>query len=256
MNRFLKHPSDLSQKDLENYDWDLIELPVTLDVVAWHNWYDTIKNELEDYSFSLKNDRTLIGSDFSRELIYENILRSVWGDPKQWMLQWGIQREGVIPPTVGANPDYFLEMKEDFDPSRVNLKQYMFGAYEKFHIAFDDGSFKVCKLLEYAPNEGLKPHVDIVNGFMPRILIHIKNNDASVRFCDEAPALLTEEYHSEESEISVRVHKLQEGKVYLLNTAVTHYIKNDTDQTTALIQMDPSDSILDRLLSTKEIHIC
>lgn len=256
MSRFLKHPNGLVQKDLENYDWDLIELPVILDIAEWQAWYNTIKSNLNDYSFSLKNDRNLIGTDLSRDLVYENILRSVWGDPKQWMLQWGIQREGVIPPSVGANPDVFLEMKDNFDPSKVNLTQYMFGAYKKFHDTFDNDSFRICKLLEYDPGEGLKPHVDVVEGFMPRILIHIKNSDASVYFSDGPPSLLTDEYYSTETNFSKREYKLEEGKVYLLNTAVTHYIKNDTAQTTALIQMDPSDSILDRLLSTKEFNIC
>lgn len=255
MSKFFKRPNNLSIKDLENHDWDLIELPIILDPVSWHLWYNHIKKYLNDCSFSLKDDKTLLGNELSRGLIYENIHRSIWGDPKQWMLQWGIQREGVIPPSAFANPDVFLEMREDFNPSKVNLSQYMFGAYEKFHNAFDNHSFAVCKLLEYAPGEGLKPHVDVVGGFMPRILIHIKNNDASVHFSDDPPSLLTEEYYYIEP-TSSRQHKLEEGKVYLLNTAVTHYIKNDTNQTTALIQMDPSDSILDRLLTIEELYIC
>lgn len=256
MSRFLKHPNNLTPKDLENYDWDLIELPITLDTESWHEWYYTIKEKFDHYSYNLDVSKELIGDQITRDFIFENMIHSAWGNPKQWMLQWSIQREGVLPPYGIANPEIFEEMSDISNHNKVNLAQYMFGAYQKFHDIMGSDCFSITKLLEYLPDEGVKPHVDVADRFMTRMLIHIKNPEATVTFSENRSSLLTTDYEYNYSGYPIREYTLEEGKVYLLNTAITHSMRNLSNNTTALIQTDPTDEVISRVLTEKGIHIC
>lgn len=256
MSRLWKHPK-LNLQELETLEWDLIELPITVDVDAWKDWYNTVKENFDQYSYGPKDHKELVGNTHTREIVFEYANKSVWGNPKQWMLQWGVQREGVIPPVTVADPDFFTEMKDDFNPSRVNLSHYMFGAYKQLHDVFGEDSFQITKLLEFMPEDGLKPHVDVVNGFMFRLNIQIQNNDnVKWLFSDDHSALLHVIDEHDHILSQCREYTLEEGKVYLVNTAVTHAVKNLGDNTLVMLQTDPKDSALTRLLSTEELHIC
>ena len=42
MERFMKNPKGLTTKLLENYDWDYIELPATVNTEKLMSWYEEV----------------------------------------------------------------------------------------------------------------------------------------------------------------------------------------------------------------------
>lgn len=257
MSRLWKITSDVKLDDLRNTDWDLIELPTTIDTNSWKAWYESVVSQFDDYAYSPLEHKELVGTNHLKDFVFDYIKKSVWGNPKQWLLQWGVQREGVIPPVTAADPNYFTEMKQDFDSNREQLSHYMFGVYKELHSILGEDSFQTTKLLQYLSGEGLKPHVDIVDDYLFRLSIQIKTNaDVKWVFSDSHTELLHVVHDHTEPTSEGREYTLEEGKMYLVNTRITHSLRNLGTDTVVILQTDPKDSALERLLSMESKVIC
>lgn len=260
---FLKHPTNLTVTDLENYDWDLIELPITFDINAAMEWFNTVKQNYADCAYCPGRDKDIIGNDANRDQIFNYLVNNaIWGTGLQWMLQWSYDRDGVLPSVANGNVALYPELTSpDFNVSNTNLSKYMFGAYESYHRLLGNECFRAVKLLEFKPGDGLQPHVDVdvvrEGKWKFRLSFQLTTNaDVWWRFSDDASPHLSAMSELQSSSTHSREYKPESGKVYLVNTAVTHSIKNEGESNWVIIQSDPDDSMIDRLLQIEKLHIC
>lgn len=262
--RFLKHPMNLTVADLENYDWDLIELPITLDTDAAMEWFNSVKQNYADCAYCPGRDKDIIGNDANRDQVFNYIVNhAIWGNTAlQWMMQWSYDRSGVLPSISNGNIMLYPELADPtFNVSNTNLLKYMFGAYETYHQLLGNECFQSAKLLEFQSGDGLQPHVDVdvakEGKWKFRLSFQLAtNSDAWWRFSDDISPHLSKLNSLPSTTSHSREYKLESGKVYLVNTAVTHAVKNDGESVWVMIQSDPNDSVLNGLLQMKELHIC
>jgi len=241
MERNITNPKDYTAEQLRNYDWDVIELPITFDTVAMMEWYNTVVEKHSDNIFHI-GKLEFIRPDFKEKAV-EFAERHLWGKGEQWTLQWSYQRDGVIPFIYVADPAMYPEIKEpDFsNTSNTNLEIYNFGMYKKLLDTFGDECMKVCRLVRFANETGLKQHTDINP---PNFLIRM-------HFQIQA----TENAYWWFGENRERSYKVKQGHVYLYNTAVVHAAKNEDDSFWIMVHNNPSDQAVDALLQMDPTHI-
>lgn len=261
--RLIKNPKSLTVTDLENYDWDLIELPIRLDVDAAIDWFNKVKELHADCAYRPGEHDAVIGSDSTRKQVFDYLVsHALWGSPWQWMLQWSYDRYGILPSIANGNRVLYPELADpNFDVSTTNLSHYMFGAYQTYHDMLGDECFRTTKLLEFCSGDGLQPHVDVdvvrEGKWKFRLSFQLNvDSDAWWRFSDvSSPHLSKADCVVETESNDYREYRLETGKVYLVNTAVTHSIKNEGSTSCIIIQSDPNDETINRLLNSEELHL-
>lgn len=251
--RVIRDPENYTAQDLKNYDWDVIELPITVNASALMDWFREVEEKYSDCSFNVQRDLHLVNPAIRDRVLDHVENRLLWGRPEQWTLQWVIDRDGAIPLIFIADPAQFPEIDvepEIFDQRpTVNLKKYMFGEYKKVYDALGDDCMRVTRMVRFKENCGLKPHKDIdPPGFLPRLHIQLSvSNDAWWHFGDS---------HEVEPHGLERVFHCEAGRVYIMNTAVPHEAKNESKEIPwIMIHTNPTDSAIDRLLKLEKLHI-
>lgn len=244
MKRFLKGDDlkGLTHKDLLNYDWDVIELPHTIDSQAMMEWYNTVAEKHSDSIFHI-GKLNVIRPDFRVKAV-EFAEKHLWGKGEQWTLQWSYQREGVIPFVYVADPAQYPEINEpDFMSvtSNTNLEKYVFGAYKRLIETFGPSCYKVTRLVRFAKDTGLKQHVDINP---PEFLVRMHAQIQSDKDCHW--------FFGKDME---RSYPVEQGKIYLYNTAVVHAAVNRGDNYWIMVHNNPDDEAIDQLLSMDPIHV-
>lgn len=259
----LKHPKNITINDLMNYNWDLVELPITLDYDDAMIWFNTVKQNYEDCAYRPGQHKDVIGTDETRDRIFDYLISNVlYGNLLQWSMQWSYERPGIIPSIANGNTVLYPELLDpNFNGSATNLNNYMFGAYKKYHELLGNDCFQATKLLEFQPGDGLKPHVDVdvdKEGKWKFRLVFQLNTSTEVwwKFSNNVSPHLSKMDNFYPETTHEREYRLETGKVYLVNTAVTHSVKNEGNDPWIMIQSDPSDSVLNRLLQIENLHLC
>lgn len=238
MERYITDLASLASKDLNNYDWDIIELNINANNTSMNDWYYEIKNNFSHSSFSV--DKTHLMKPELRDKLTQFVEQNLWGIPKQWTLQWAVERDDPIPFRYVADPEQYPEiLSEDFEKKfNTFLNQYYFGEYKNLVETLGEEVWEVSRLVQLDTDTGLKPHVDTPPpGFLPRMHYQIQyTTDSWWEFYDGQDGPLLGRYY------------LEQGKFYIMNTAVHHAAKNEGSTPWVMLHSNPTPSAIDKLL--------
>jgi len=238
MEKYIKDLSSLSAKDLYNYDWDIIELNVPINNKEMLDWYNIINTQHFDLCFMV--DQTHLMKSEIREKMSQFREENLWGIGKQWTLQWACPKNVPIPFRYVADPEQYQELEDpDFDKNFNNpLEQYYFGGWKKLVEELGADAWEVSRLVQLDKETGLKAHTDTNSGFLPRMHYQIQyTTDSWWEFFDDRDSPARSRYY------------LEQGKLYIMNTAVLHAAKNEGDIPWIMLHSNPTDSAIDRLIS-------
>jgi len=244
MNRFWKHPKNLNWKDLQNNNWDVIELDITFDPLDLLDWCNTVMENNQDSIWSFDKDY-LVDENALDEFLRQRkeiLVKSDTSIPEQWTLQWSYQREGVLPFRLLACKKQFPEINDPcfLEKWNQNLDKYFFGWYKKYYELFGPECFTVTRLVKFPKDCGLNTHKD--TGGDPPFLIRMHaipqiGDDIFLNFGED----LTDK---------TRHYKLKPGCVYLFNTGIPHAAINHSDLDWIMLHNNPSEIAVDNLLKT------
>lgn len=237
MERYITNLSSLQSTDLNNYDWDIIELDISINNQEMLNWYHFINSNYFDLCFMI-NQLHLIKPDL-RVKISEFAEQNLWGIGKQWTLQWPVERNVPIPFRYVADPDQYPELLDQNFDEKFNspIKKYFFGEFQNLYDRLGSDVWEVSRLVQLDKNTGLKPHTDTNSGFLPRLHYQIQyTQDAWWEFYDDRDSDPRARYY------------LEQGKLYIMNTAVIHAAKNEGEIPWVMLHSNPTPAAIDRLL--------
>lgn len=244
MSRFWKHPTGLTFDDLQNNDWDVIELALTVDADPLLHWYKDVEQKNQDSIWSL--DRTDLVDEQVMDKFLAERTRILVGLPQQWTLQWSYEREGVLPFMGLACRKQFPECYEEDFMSLWNtpLSKYFHGAWKKYYELLGKDCFQVARLVHFPKSCGLSTHVDVGKNQPFLIRMHT--------LIDIGP----DHWFSfgEDLEDKSRWYRMKPGCTYLLNTGIPHAAVNWNENPWVMLHNNPTASAINTLLAMNE-HI-
>jgi hypothetical protein len=246
MNRFITDPENYTFADLQNYDWDVIQTNITVNVDKMMEWANEVKAKFGYCGFNPLEHMHLAKKTFQdtkEQLIEEGF--GIWNvaNFRQWTLQWGKQRDSVIPFKQIMDPEQFPEINDPDFASKfnTNLNQYYFGGYKEYYDTLGSDILSVTRLVQFGPGMGLKPHTD--NGpdekFYVRMHLQLQiDNTKWWKFGKNME----------------RKYTFEPGRVYLYNTSNHHAARNEGENDWIMLHNDPIASAVDKILKTS-MHI-
>ena len=249
MDRFLKHPKGITWNDLQNNDWDVIELDITVNQDALLDWATDVMEKNQDSIWSFDR-QDLVDERFMERFLEERehlLVRTEKEIPQQWTLQWSYQREGVLPfALLGCRKQYpEIDEPDFFSRWNENLEKYYFGWYKKYYDLFGPECFTVTRLVKFPKNCGLNTHKDTGKADPYLIRMHTIpqiGDDIFLNFGED----LTD---------TSRHYKLKAGHVYLFNTGIPHAAINYSNTPWLMLHNNPLESSINKLLSITGMYI-
>ena len=111
MQRYITDISNLTLQDIQNTDWDIIQLPFNVDYLGLLDWYRHIKNDLSSAKFVISKEY---------EKYYDSNMLRRWqaadpsfdsGNPTYWwLLNWSKERYDPLPFSFIANKELYPEI--------------------------------------------------------------------------------------------------------------------------------------------------
>jgi hypothetical protein len=243
MNRYIEDSTGLTYQDLQNDDWDVIKLNITVDTDSIMDWVNSVESDNQDsiWNFELVN---LVDEPLREKFltIQKNLLvRTATTQPEQWGLQWSFQREGVIPFIVYACKKQFPEVYEEgfHQNCNQNLEKYVFGFWKRYYELLGPDVFQITRLVKFPKGCGLNAHRDTNKGQLIRM--------------HTIPQIGTDHYFDYMSDPG-RQYKLEPGCTYLLNTGMTHSAVNNDNQDWWMLHNNPADNAITKLCNLK-VHV-
>jgi hypothetical protein len=233
MDRYITDVSLLTAEDLKNYNWDIIELNIDINHLEVRDWFNIVSEKFGNMQFNVS--KTELMKPEIRDRMKEFQEQHLWGTPKQWTLQWSVQRDDAIPFRYIADPAQYPEILEDDFDKKFNtpLEQYYFGGFKKLVELLGDGAWEVARLVQLDKDTGLKKHVDIQPPqFLPRMHYQIEYTQNAAWWFGENME---------------RKYVLENGKLYIMNTAVLHTAKNEDDLPWVMLHSNPTDDAINKL---------
>jgi hypothetical protein len=249
MARFIKDPTGLTFGDLQNNDWDLIELNITVDIAAAMEWVNEVQIKNQDCIWAWSDADPYVDEEKLEYFIKtreDQLIRTQTEQPEQWMLQWSYQRAGVLPFKGVASKKLYPEVcQPDFD-SKWNqpLEKFMFGFWKRYYDLLGPDVFEVARLVRFPKGCGLRTHKDTGAGQPFLIRMHT------------VPSIGPDHFFNYDSDLTdiTRQYKLEAGKTYLLNTGILHAAWNNDDQDWWMLHNNPTPEAITKLLNTR-MHI-
>jgi hypothetical protein len=220
MNRYIKDPMSVSYSDLQNLDWDIIELGITVDTEKLRTWFDEIEEKFKESKFvvSIESEKKYYRPDILKKWYVVNPAITGTDFSRWWMLNWAVERYDPLPSPSIANPQLFPEITDPNyrDSSAPFLERYQFGAFKSLCNSIGE-YLKLTRAFVIPEGSGIRTHIDNkYPNIIIRMHIEVDINDQATWFFGE---------------MAEREYVLEPGKVYLVNTAVTHaainFGKND-----------------------------
>lgn len=247
MDRFIKDPTGLTFDDLQNNDWELIKLNITVDTTSAMAWVKAVEEKNRDCIWRWTEAAPYADEEALKHLdlwISRQLERSQTQEPEQWMLQWSYQREGVLPFEALASKKIYPEVT---DPNFLhvwnqNLEKYMFGFWKKYYEIFGETVFPVSRLVKFPKDCGLGPHID--TGADQPFLIRMHT----------IPDVGPEHYFAFGPKEDQRRYYLEPGCTYLLNTGIPHCAINRDQKDWWMLHNNPTPEGVTTLLKTR-MHI-
>lgn len=239
MERYITDASNLTYIDLHNLDWDIIELPITVDYKGLLNWYRSVEDLYPESKFaaSKEYERYFDPKSLNRwkaaDPTFDDGKPSYW-----WMLNWNRERDDPLPFSHLADLDQFPEVNDPSFSDKTNpiLSKYRFGAFEELYQKASKYLLNM-RLLVMPENTGLHVHVDAP---FPSVIIRMHMNLNIHENC------VWYFGHSAERE-----YRMSPGKVYLVNTAVFHSVINHGGDDWILVYGTPKREDLETLFKLK-----
>lgn len=227
--RFIKNytPFSLTNNFLENIEWDIIELNKSIDISKLQNWYYCLEEKFSYLKFNFKTNLNLLNPKaqgiFNTDLNGStfNLDRNEIEGLSSYTLSWITEKDIALPPPWAVNFDFFPELKSyyieesnviDIDYENYYCKcnflnQYMFGYFQDLTQILGKYIYNP-RVSIHDPYYTLKPHVD--KPYLGRLHIPIVNEDSLFCWGDNLE----------------REYKLSHGKMYIINSRITHGTKN------------------------------
>ncbi len=222
--------SNITENFLQSNNWDLIELNKSVDIVKLQEWYSYIEKNYNYLKFNFKVNLNLLSVHaqgiFNTDSLGStfNVDRNEISGLSSYTLKWIVEKDIPLPPPWAVNLDIFSELKSyynndlkvidiDYDNyySKCNfLKQYYFGEFKNIFQLIENKIYNP-RITIHSPNFNLNPHTD--KAYIGRLHIPIINKDSL--FCW--------------GENLEREYKLELGKIYIINSKITHGTKNGND---------------------------
>lgn len=246
MDRFITDPAGLTFADLQNNDWELIKLNVTVDTTSSNEWVSNVEKH-RDCIWAWSDADQYVDEDKLEYFIKtraNQLVRTVTEQPEQWMLQWSHQREGVLPFLGLASKQLYPEILDPEFRSKwnTNLEKFYFGFWKRYYDALGPDVFTVARLVKFPKGCGLRTHVD--TGPNQPFLIRMHT----------VPSIGPDHFFNYGDDPTKRHHKLEPGCTYLLNTGIPHSAINYDDQDWWMLHNNPTPEAVTRLLNTR-MHI-
>lgn len=246
MDRFIKDPTGLTFNDLQNNDWELIKLNITVDTTSAMAWVKEVEEKNRDCIWRWTEAASYVDVEAEQLNLWisRQLERSQTQEPEQWMLQWSYQREGVLPFEALASKKIYPEVA---DPNFLhiwnqNLEKYMFGFWKKYYDIFGETVFPVSRLVRFPKDCGLGPHTD--TGADQPFLIRMHT----------IPDVGPEHYFAFGPKEDQRRYYLEPGCTYLLNTGIPHCAINRDQKDWWMLHNNPTPEGVTTLLKTR-MHI-
>lgn len=243
MQRYITDSSNLTLQDIQNTDWDIIQLPFNVDHLGLLDWYRQIKNDLSSAKFVVcKEYEKYYDSDMLRrwqaaDPSFDN------GNPTHWwLLNWSRERYDPLPFSFIANKELYPEVGDPSFSDQFNpiLSKYNFGAFEKLYNKAAKYLLNM-RLTVIPEGSGLHLHVDMpYPNVIVRMHMNLQIHDKCVWYFG----------HSAERE-----YILQPGKVYLVNTAVFHSVINHEGDDWVILYGTPKKEDLDSLFKFRPTDV-
>jgi hypothetical protein len=248
MDRFIKDPTGLTVFDLQNNDWDLIKLNITVDATALMDWVNVLQTQHRDSIWTF--DRFDLVDEEKMEYFVSQrdklLVRTEESIPEQWTLQWSYQRDGVLPFKGLANRNLYPEVYQpEFDATwNQNQTKYEFGSWKRYYEALGPDVFTVARLVRFPKNCGLNTHVDVGPNQPYLIRMHT------------LPSIGPNHYFScgDDPNDPTRQYKMEAGCSYLLNTGIPHRAINYDNKDWWMLHNNPLDDTITMLLNTR-MHV-
>lgn len=243
MNRYISDPTGLSFSDLQNNNWDLIKLKITVNTHSIMEWVSAVREKNKDSIWTFERD-DLVDEKFRERFKRTQkklLVRSETELPEQWGLQWSYQREGVIPFMIYADKKKFPEVYEEgfTDRWNQNLEKYYFGFWKRYYEILGSDVFQVTRLVRFPKNCGLNTHRDTDRDYLIRM--------------HTVPQIGPDHYfdYTDDMDNPVidprRQYKLEPGCTYLLNTGIPHKAINYDDKDWWMLHNNPTPDAINKL---------
>lgn len=247
MEKFITDPIGLTFDDLQNNDWQLIKLNITVDTKFAMSWVNTVQKNNRDCIWTWSDADPYVDEEkmpYFIETRDRQLVRTESEQPEQWTLQWSYQREGVLPFKGLASKKLFPEVYEpDFDKIwNQNQKKFVFGFWKKYYEALGPDVFRVARLVRFPKGCGLRTHKDTGPGQPFLIRMHT------------VPEIGPDHFFNYGEDLNKNKHKLEPGCTYLLNTGIPHCAINHDDRDWWMLHNNPTPEAITKLLNTR-MHI-
>jgi hypothetical protein len=245
MDRYLTHPKNLNWNDLQNNDWDVIELDITFNAPALLDWCNIVMENNKDSIWSFDRD-DLVDHGFLEEFLKQReklLVKTNTSIPEQWTLQWSYQREGVLPFMLLACKKQYPEVTSPnfLNEWNQNLDKYFFGWYKKYYEIFGPECFTVTRLVRFPKDCGLNTHRDTGDNQPFLIRMHAIPQISKEIFLNFGEDLTDKS----------RQYKLESGKIYLFNTGIPHAAINHSEIDWIMLHNNPTENAVNKLLKTR-----
>jgi hypothetical protein len=227
--RYIKSQENLTNKFLSSNDWDIIELDISINKALAHEYVDALESKLQHLCF------TFDSKEFLKEEVYEsfkktNSVGNYEGNVGAWTISWPMNRDIPCPSKRHANLEKYPELKKydleiavsDFYYDCITQDAYRFGLMIELEKLLTIRSLRQLMVSKHFPGLIVKTHVD---GPAKKLHIPLRTNkEAFFTFGDNRE----------------RRYNLEVGKVYIINTTVSHGTENfgDTSRYHLLSRID------------------
>ena len=226
-------PGKITEEFLSSLDWDIIELPITVDSKKLLEWYTYVTTAYADLEFSFFNNPYIKEqySAYNKDSLYGYNER-IYGPVTSWGLDWPAETNLPIPPPFAAKPEFYPELEQKL-PYKIQDK-YLVGYFKTLVDTLGSETFKQSRITHHYSGAGILGHTD-GNYRCLRVHIPIVTHPGS-KFL-----------YGENLE---RAYTFQTGKVYLINASVWHSTVNEGETRSHIISDPTIEKVLD-LINTK-----
>lgn len=237
MDRYITDPELYCLSDLQNVDWDVIELRSKVNSPGLMEWYSNMSTTLEQAKW--------IACDEYEEKYFNPAMKRRWwaANPNKykdkapfwWYMNWPIERYDPLPFAFLANRDLFPEAYSDTYSDQDNplLSKYNVGEFAELYELY--GKYlKAIRTIVLPEHSGLMLHVDMP---YPNVIIrlHIQLD-------------INENCEWQFGHVAERKYVMKPGKMYLVNTAVPHSVSNFGGKDWVMIYGTPHSQDINEIL--------
>jgi len=235
MKRYIVNynPAEITEDFLSGLDWDIIELPITVNSDELLEWYNYVTTTYINLEFSFFNNPYIKDQYVppSVHSLYGHSNR-LYGPISSWGLDWPAETDLPIPPPFAAKEEFYPELSQGL-PFKIQEK------YNKMYFkllieTLGSDVFRQCRITQHYDGAGILGHVD---GNYRCLRVHIPiitHPNSKFLYGDKLE----------------RSYILETGKVYLINASVWHSTVNE-GKTRSHIISDPTIETVLKLVNTR-----